>query len=98
MFRLFDECVDNTSIKEINRSLLKITLKNFSSLNTTELEIRHSRALDLLEKLDVENTEFDAEYNRIIAGVIIYALAYETTKYNNTVYGYLYPLNMTELF
>lgn len=98
MFRLFDECPDNASIKEINRNLLEITYKNFPSLNTTELEVRHSRAFAMLEKLDLESMDFDAEYNRIIAGVIIYALTYETTKYDNTKFGYLYSLKMPQLF
>ena len=73
MFRLFGD-VENTSIKEINRSLLEITFKNFPSLNTTELEIRHSLAFAMLKKLDVESTEFDAEYNRIIAGAQLFML------------------------
>jgi len=98
MFRLFDECPENTSVKEINRSLLETTFKSFPSLNTTELEVRHSRAFAMLKKLDVENADFNIEYNRIIAGAIIYALAFETTKYDKTEYGYLYPLHMNELF
>ena len=99
MFHLFNnQCVENNSVKEINRNLLEVTLKNFPPLNTAELEMRHSLAFAMLEKLDVENTEFDAEYNRIIAGTIIYALSFETTKYNHTMHGSLYPLYIPQLF
>jgi len=85
MFRLFD--LIDIAEGEVNAGLIQHSLKNFHTFNTTELENIHSRVLTMIKSLDVKKTNFDFEFNRIMAGAIIYYFAYEGAKYSNTLYN-----------
>jgi hypothetical protein len=97
LFDIFDENPQNTNPR---KHLMDLTRTEFSPLPSTRLEKKHSLAFELIHELNIENSTFDNQYNIIIAGTIIYALAHETSYYSNSkgpLINY-YSISMQKLF
>ena len=80
-------CLDNDCARKLTKQeLIQLTNKEFSTLPTTELEIRQKDHFAALNNLDINDKEFDHKYDIIVFGAIIYALAFETAKYGWNLY------------
>jgi hypothetical protein len=76
--------------EELTKSeLLELTLKHFHPLPTREIEILFEITRDMLKKLDVNHSDFNEQFNKIVFGTMLIALVIETKKYRTKLYPYV---------